>query len=106
MRRTVLVLLAMALAHGAADAQPARTRLPRVTNPISTIPTDRAPCGARSLRYGGETLEVYRGTGTCLGGMIDAAERHGVTLLPSIAATASPAGGVTADIHRHVRRLP
>ena len=47
---------------------------------------------ARDLHYGGEILETYRGTGTCLGGMIDAAERRGATLVPSVAAAASPAG--------------
>jgi len=45
---------------------------------------------ARDLRYGGEIVEAYRGTGTCLGGMIQAAERLGVSLVPSVAATASP----------------
>jgi microcystin degradation protein MlrC len=72
------------------------------TNTFSTLATDRAQFEARDLRYGGEILEVYRDTGTCLGGMIEAAARHGVTLLPSVAAAASPAGRVTADIYRHV----
>ena len=73
------------------------------TNTFSTIPTDREQFVARDLRYGGEILELYRGTGTCLGGMIEAAERHGVALVPSIAAAASPAGRVTGDIYRHVK---
>ncbi len=73
------------------------------TNTFSTIRTDRAQFEARDLRYGGEILEVYRGTGTCLGGMIEAAGRHGVTLLPSVAAAASPAGRVAADVYRHVK---
>ena len=46
------------------------------TNTFSNIPTDRAQFEARSLHYGGEILEAYRGTGTCLGGMIDAATRR------------------------------
>jgi len=73
------------------------------TNTFSNIPTDRRQFAARDLRYGGEILEVYRGTGTCLGGMLAAAERHGVALLPSVAAAASPAGPVTSDVFRHVR---
>jgi microcystin degradation protein MlrC len=73
------------------------------TNTFSNIPTDRRQFAARDLRYGGEILEVYRGTGTCLGGMLAAAERHGVALLPSVAAAASPAGPVTGDVFRHVR---
>jgi microcystin degradation protein MlrC len=73
------------------------------TNTFSNIPTDRAQFEARNLHYGGEILEVYRGTGTCVGGMIDAAGRRGATLLPSVAAAASPAGLVTKDIYGHVK---
>ncbi|HEU4437655.1 MAG TPA: M81 family metallopeptidase [Methylomirabilota bacterium] len=74
------------------------------TNTFSNVPTDRAQFEARDLRYGGEILEVYRGTGTCLGGMIGAAERLGATLVPSVAASASPAGRVTRDIYEHVKQ--
>jgi microcystin degradation protein MlrC len=73
------------------------------TNTFSNIPTDRAQFEARHLHYGGEIVELFRGTGTCLGGMIEAAERRGAQLVPSVAAAASPAGRVTADIHEHVK---
>jgi microcystin degradation protein MlrC len=73
------------------------------TNTFSNVPTDRAQFEAHHLHYGGEILETYRGTGTCLGGMIEAAERGGATLVPSVAATASPAGRVTGDIYRAVK---
>src|SRR3989441_169303 len=75
------------------------------TNTFSTIPTDRRQFEARDLRYGGELLEAYRGTGTCLGGMIEAAGARGVTLVPSLAAAASPAGRVTADFYEATTRL-
>src|SRR5262249_57366473 len=52
---------------------------------------------------GGEILEAYGGRGTCLGGMLAAPEHHGIALSPSIAAAASPAGPVTADVYRQVR---
>ena len=74
------------------------------TNTFSNVPTDRAQFDARDLCYGGEIVERYRGTGTCLGGMIGAAERLGATLLPSVAASASPAGYVTRDIFEHVKQ--
>jgi microcystin degradation protein MlrC len=74
------------------------------TNTFSNVPTDRAQFEARDLSYGGEIVERFRGTGTCLGGMIGAAERLGVTLVPSVAAAASPAGYVTRDIYEHVKR--
>ncbi len=73
------------------------------TNTFSTIPTDRAQFEARNLHYGGEIVETFRATGTCLGGMIDEAERRGAVLLPSVAAAASPAGLVTRDIYQHVK---
>src|SRR5262249_10635699 len=38
------------------------------------------------------------------GGMIEVAERRGITLVPSVAAAASPAGRVTADIYGHVKQ--
>ncbi len=74
------------------------------TNTFSNVPTDRAQFEARDLSYGGEIVEAYRGTGTCLGGMIGAAERLGMTLMPSVAASASPAGLVTRDIYQHVKQ--
>jgi microcystin degradation protein MlrC len=73
------------------------------TNTFSTIPTDRAQFEARHLHYGEGLVEAFRGTGTCLGGMIAAAERRGARLVPSMAAAASPAGPVTRDIYGHAR---
>jgi microcystin degradation protein MlrC len=73
------------------------------TNTFSNLPTDRAQFEARNLHYGGEILEAFRDTGTCVGGMIDAAARRGATLVPSVAAAASPAGLVTKDIYGHVK---
>ena len=74
------------------------------TNTFSTIATDRRQFEAHDLRYGGEILEIFRGTGTCLGGMIGAAAERGITLLPSVAAAASPAGLVTKDVYDDVKR--
>lgn len=73
------------------------------TNTFSNVPTDRRQFETRNLHYGGEIIEAFRGTGTCLGGMIDAAARRGATLIPSVAAAASPAGFVTRDIYGHVK---
>src|SRR5207249_12220058 len=73
------------------------------TNTFSNVPTDRGQFEARNLHYGGEIVEAFRGTGTCLGGMIAAAERRGARLVPSVAAAASPAGLVTRAIYEHVK---
>src|SRR5262245_572573 len=74
------------------------------TNTFSNVATDRGQFEARDLRYGGEIVEHFRGTGTCLGGMIAAAERGGLALVPSVAASASPARRVTRDIYDHVKQ--
>jgi microcystin degradation protein MlrC len=73
------------------------------TNTFSSLPTDRRQFEARDLHYGGELLEAYRDTGTCLGGMIAAAAAHGITLAPSLAAAASPAGRVTKEFYAEAR---
>jgi microcystin degradation protein MlrC len=73
------------------------------TNTFSPIRTDRAQFEIRDLRYGGEILEAYRGTGTCLGGMIEAADGRGVTLVPSLAAAAAPAGRVAKEFYAEAR---
>jgi microcystin degradation protein MlrC len=73
------------------------------TNTFSPISTDRRQFEAHDLHYGGELLEAYRGTGTCLGGMIDTAEARGVTLVPSLAAAASPAGRVSKEFYTEAR---
>ena len=73
------------------------------TNTFSTIATDRRQFETRELRYGGEVLEVYRGTATCLGGMMDGAAARGLTLLPSLAAAASPAGRVSTEFYESAK---
>ena len=73
------------------------------TNTFSNVPADRKQFETRNLHYGGEIIEAFRGTGTCLGGMIEEATRRGATLIPSVAASASPAGFVTRDIYGHVK---
>jgi len=73
------------------------------TNTFSPIRTDRAQFEARDLRYGGELLEAYRGTGTCLGGMIAGATAAGATLVPSLAAAAAPAGRVAKEFYAEAR---
>ena len=74
------------------------------TNTFSNIPTDRGQFEARNLHYGEEIVEQFRGTGTCLGGMIEATERLNLRLVPSVAAAASPAGKVTRDVYEHVKQ--
>ena len=73
------------------------------TNTFSPLRTDRGQFEAHDLRYGGELLETYRGTGTCLGGMIDGADALGAALVPSLAATASPAGRVAKEFYAEAR---
>jgi microcystin degradation protein MlrC len=78
-------------------------RLSHETNTFSPIVTDRGQFEAQELRYGGEILEAYRGTATCVGGMIDGAADRGVTLVPSLAAGASPAGRVSKEFYAQAK---
>ena len=73
------------------------------TNTFSTLPTGRAQFETREFRYGGQMLEAYKGTGTCLGGMIAGAAARSLTLLPSLAASASPAGRVTKEFYEDAK---
>jgi microcystin degradation protein MlrC len=73
------------------------------TNTFSTLATTRAQFETREFRYGGEMLEAYRGTGTCLGGMIAGAAARSLTLVPSLAASASPAGRVSKDFYEDAK---
>jgi microcystin degradation protein MlrC len=73
------------------------------TNTFSPLLTDRRQFEAHDLRYGGEILEAYRGTGTCVGGMIDGAAARGATLVPSLAAGAPPAGRVSKAFYAEAR---
>jgi microcystin degradation protein MlrC len=72
------------------------------TNTFSRMPTARRDFETCDLRYGGELLERYAHTNTCVGGMIDAAAVREIALVPSIAAAAVPAGRVTSDVFDHV----
>jgi microcystin degradation protein MlrC len=78
-------------------------RLSHETNTFSPIATDRGQFETQELRYGGEILEAYRNTGTCVGGMIDGAAARGATLVPSLAAGASPAGRVSQAFYAEAR---
>src|SRR3989442_4756854 len=73
------------------------------TNTFSPIRTDRAQFEAHDLRYGGELLETYRGTRTCLGGMIDAARANHLTPVASPAPTPSPARRLAQEVYAQAR---
>jgi len=73
------------------------------TNTFSTLPTGRAQFETREFRYGCQMLEAYKSTGTCLGGMIAGAAARSLTLLPSLAASASPAGRVTKEFYEDAK---
>lgn len=53
----------------------------------------------RVWRKGSELLRQFRGTRTYLGGMIEAAERLGVELVPTFAASTEPWGTITREAY-------
>jgi microcystin degradation protein MlrC len=67
------------------------------TNTFSRLPTDIEAYRRRYLLFGDEILPFFRGTRTELGALIDLAPRLGWTLVPAVAANATPSGTVTAE---------
>lgn len=71
------------------------------TNTFSPTPTDREAFRRRQEYVGEEMLTQLRGTDTTVGGVLDVVEREGLDLVPTVAASATPGGPVTADAYDH-----
>ncbi|MBX6342458.1 MAG: M81 family metallopeptidase, partial [Thermomicrobiaceae bacterium] len=69
--------------------------LPHEANTFSRVPTTLEDIQRAGLHEGEDVLDAVRGTGTPLGGVIDAADDLGLTLLPTVALT-PVAGGPLA----------
>jgi microcystin degradation protein MlrC len=67
------------------------------TNVLSNIATDLGEFSKRRLLYGDELFEQFDGTKTPAGGIIDGCKRHGFELIPTVFASATPSGKITAD---------
>ncbi len=61
------------------------------TNSFSSVPTDRAAFQSLALQEGPAIIAAHRATNTEIGGMIDGADRAGITLVPALFAWALPA---------------
>lgn len=72
------------------------------TNTFSLIPTDLDAFRARRYFEGDDIFPAFRNTNTELAAFIDAAERYGWDLVPTVAAQAMPAGPVTSEAYRHI----
>jgi len=66
------------------------------TNVLSNIRTDLEEF-RRRLLYGEEVFDFFRGTKTPVGGLMDGCERHGFELVPTVFASATPSGRITAE---------
>ncbi|MCC6469368.1 MAG: M81 family metallopeptidase [Alphaproteobacteria bacterium] len=66
------------------------------TNTFSRLPTDLDSYARRLLVYGDDMFQRLAGTRTEIGGFLQAARRNGWTLVPTVAADATPSGKVTA----------
>ena len=67
------------------------------TNVLSNIATDLEQFRKRRLLYGEEVFEYHRGTKTPVGGLMDGCETHGFELVPTVFASATPSGTITAE---------
>lgn len=72
------------------------------TNTFVPSPTTLADFRRYQLYEGGELLDALRGTGTELGGAIDAAEQAGITLVPTLFGAALPSGTVQQSAFEHM----
>jgi len=67
------------------------------TNVFSTIRTDLEEFKKRLLLRGEEVIEHFKGTKTPVGGLLDGCEEHGLELVPTIYASATPSGKITDE---------
>ncbi len=67
------------------------------TNVLSNIETDLVQFRKRRLLYGEEVFDYFRGTKTPVGGLMDGCERQGFEIIPTVYASATPAGTLTAE---------
>ena len=67
------------------------------TNVLSNIATDLEQFRKRRLLYGEEVFDYHRGTKTPVGGLMDGCAMHGFELVPTVFASATPSGTITAE---------
>jgi len=67
------------------------------TNVLSNIATDLEQFRKRRLLYGEEVFDYHRGTKTPVGGLMDGCASHGFELVPTVFASATPSGTITAE---------
>ncbi len=67
------------------------------TNVLSNISTDLEQFRRRRLLYGEEVFDYFRDTKTPVGGLMDGCESHGFELIPTVFASATPSGTITAE---------
>ena len=67
------------------------------TNVLSNIQTDLEEFRKRRLLYGDELFERFDGTRTPAGGIIEGCKLNGFELIPTVFASATPSGTITAD---------
>jgi microcystin degradation protein MlrC len=67
------------------------------TNVLSTIETDIEEFRKRRLYYGDELFEHFDGTRTPAGGLIEGCRQNGIELIPTVFASATTSGTITAE---------
>jgi len=74
------------------------------TNVFSSVRTELRHFQERTLLYGPEMLDTFKGTRTSIGGVIDAAAARKIMLVPTVAADAMPSGIVTAETYHFLKQ--
>lgn len=72
------------------------------TNTFSPISTDLPLFERRAFLRGQDVIDQSRGVSSSIGGMVDAAEKRGWTITPTIFASATPSGIVTSEAYEAI----
>ena len=72
-------------------------RIKHETNTFSSLTTDYEAFEDTSLFFGDDIIPEFRGTNTDLGGFVRVADERGWSLVPTVAANATPGGLVTVE---------
>jgi microcystin degradation protein MlrC len=67
------------------------------TNTFSNIPTDREEFGKQGISFGQEIIDRFTGTATIEGAFIEAAQKYGFDLIPTVFASAIPGGVIPRE---------
>jgi len=74
-----------------------------ISHETNTYCKDKTPLSDFKVLRGQEIVDSFKGTKTYSGGMMDAAEQLGATVIPTLSASAQPSGTIDAGVYRALK---